>query len=210
MRRTPQPRVCVVDARQSGKRWSFSCRSWRENRQSQDVWQSAAASHLGVVFLIRYAGATFPPVPMLSRSSHLQTASCPVRDIGRAAVHSVPLFGRTAFFWRTPVGPFHLSAVLLTLAATFGFINQKWLKLPSTIALFFEGLALALLVSGVDAITASLGVGTPRCSFWWGWRRRWSSPGRGAGSAGCHAGRAAGPGRPTAQPDARAADAYGA
>lgn len=57
------------------------------------------------------------------------------------------------------MSPFNLSAVLLTLAATFGFINYKWLKLPSTIALFFEGLALALLMSGVDAISTSLGVG---------------------------------------------------
>ncbi|PWC55697.1 sodium:proton antiporter [Azospirillum sp. TSH7] len=57
------------------------------------------------------------------------------------------------------MGPFHLAAILLTLAAAFGFINYKWLKLPSTIALFFEGLALALLVSGADSLSASLGVG---------------------------------------------------
>ncbi len=57
------------------------------------------------------------------------------------------------------MGPFHLAAILLTLAAAFGFINYKWLKLPSTIALFFEGLALALLVSGADLASASLGVG---------------------------------------------------
>lgn len=57
------------------------------------------------------------------------------------------------------MGPFHLSAVLLTLAAAFGFINHKWLKLPSTIALFFEGLTLALLVSGAESLSASLGVG---------------------------------------------------
>ncbi|GLR80888.1 hypothetical protein GCM10007856_35690 [Azospirillum oryzae] len=108
------------------------------------------------------------------------------------------------------MGPFHLSAVLLTLAATFGFINHKWLKLPSTIALFFEGLALALLVSGVDAITASLGVGTPRCSFWWGWRRGGRHLDGAGPPPGRRAGRAADPVRPAAQPDARPADAYGA
>lgn len=58
-----------------------------------------------------------------------------------------------------PVGPFNLSAILLTLAAIFGLINYKWLRLPNTISLFFQGLALALLVSGIDAVGSSLGVG---------------------------------------------------
>lgn len=57
------------------------------------------------------------------------------------------------------MGPFDLSAILLTLAAVFGFINYRWLKLPSTIALFFEGLVLALLVSGADSVAATLGIG---------------------------------------------------
>ncbi len=57
------------------------------------------------------------------------------------------------------MGPFDLSAILLTLAAAFGFINYRWLKLPSTIALFLEGLVLALLVSGADAVAATLGLG---------------------------------------------------
>ncbi|CAO3411193.1 cation:proton antiporter [Azospirillum largimobile] len=57
------------------------------------------------------------------------------------------------------MGPFDLSAILLTLAAVFGFINYHWLKLPSTIALFFEGLVLALLVSGADSVAATLGIG---------------------------------------------------
>lgn len=57
------------------------------------------------------------------------------------------------------MGPFDLSAILLTLAAVFGFINYRWLKLPSTIALFLEGLVLALLVSGADSMAATLGIG---------------------------------------------------
>ncbi|ALG75371.1 sodium:proton antiporter [Azospirillum thiophilum] len=57
------------------------------------------------------------------------------------------------------MSPFDLSAILLTLAATFGFINHRWLKLPGTIALFLEGLVLALLLSGADRLAASLGAG---------------------------------------------------
>nr|WP_222532330.1 hypothetical protein [Azospirillum sp. 412522] len=57
------------------------------------------------------------------------------------------------------MGPFHLSAILLTLAAIFGFISHRWMKLPGTIALFFQGLAFALLVSAVDVVAASLGAG---------------------------------------------------
>ncbi|MBK1839806.1 sodium:proton antiporter [Azospirillum sp. YIM B02556] len=57
------------------------------------------------------------------------------------------------------MGPFPLSAILLSLAAIFGFINHRWLKLPRTIALFLQGLALALLMTGADSISAGLGAG---------------------------------------------------
>ncbi|WP_109107238.1 sodium:proton antiporter [Azospirillum sp. TSO35-2] len=55
--------------------------------------------------------------------------------------------------------PFDLIAILLTLAAAFGFINYRWLRMPSSIALFLEGLALALLAGGLDSLTATLGAG---------------------------------------------------
>ena len=52
---------------------------------------------------------------------------------------------------------FDLAALLLTLAAVFGYINQRWLKLPHTIGL----VVIALLASGgvlaIDLVAPTLG-----------------------------------------------------
>ncbi|MDG2124855.1 MAG: cation:proton antiporter, partial [Verrucomicrobiales bacterium] len=44
------------------------------------------------------------------------------------------------------MSPFTLAAALLTLAAIFGFINYRFLRLPMTIALMLMGLVTSLVV----------------------------------------------------------------
>lgn len=57
------------------------------------------------------------------------------------------------------LGPFDLIAILLTLAAAFGFINHLWLRLPGTAALFLLGLAFSLAMMGLDAVLETVSVG---------------------------------------------------
>jgi CPA1 family monovalent cation:H+ antiporter len=52
--------------------------------------------------------------------------------------------------------PFDFLAILLTLAATFSWINQRWLKLPTTIGVMMISLALSLVllapIPGTDGL----------------------------------------------------------
>jgi CPA1 family monovalent cation:H+ antiporter len=50
-------------------------------------------------------------------------------------------------------------AVLLVLAAAFGFINHRWLKLPQTIGLVLIALAASLALLAVDAVIPHWGLG---------------------------------------------------
>ncbi len=47
---------------------------------------------------------------------------------------------------------FNIAAIVLTLAAVFGYINHRWLKLPITIGLVVIALVVSLCVLGIDAL----------------------------------------------------------
>ncbi len=47
---------------------------------------------------------------------------------------------------------FNIAAIVLTLAALFGYINHRWLKLPITIGLVVIALVVSLCVLGLDAL----------------------------------------------------------
>ena len=46
---------------------------------------------------------------------------------------------------------FNLIALLVTLAAVFGYINRRWLRFPHTIGLLIIALTVSLIVLLVDA-----------------------------------------------------------
>ncbi|MCZ6588481.1 MAG: sodium:proton antiporter [Alphaproteobacteria bacterium] len=52
---------------------------------------------------------------------------------------------------------FDLAALLLTLAAAFGYINHRWLKLPHTIGLVVIALLASVGVLALDSVAPSLG-----------------------------------------------------
>ncbi len=54
----------------------------------------------------------------------------------------------------------NLAAVIVTLAALFGFINYRWLGLPNTIGLVVIALAASLASIGLDALIPGLGFRT--------------------------------------------------
>ena len=47
---------------------------------------------------------------------------------------------------------FNIAAIVLTLAALFGYFNHRWLKLPITIGLVVIALVVSLCVLGIDAL----------------------------------------------------------
>ena len=51
----------------------------------------------------------------------------------------------------------NLAALLITLAAAFGYINHRWLRLPHTIGLVVIALAVSFAVLGLDALAPGLG-----------------------------------------------------
>ncbi len=53
---------------------------------------------------------------------------------------------------------FNIAAVVLTLAAVFGFINHRWIKLPQTIGLVVIALFASFGVLALDALIPSLGM----------------------------------------------------
>ncbi|MFT5182501.1 MAG: CPA1 family monovalent cation:H+ antiporter [Alphaproteobacteria bacterium] len=55
---------------------------------------------------------------------------------------------------------FDLAAILLTLAAGFGYINHRWLKLPHTIGLVVIALLASVGVLALDLVAPSLGFQT--------------------------------------------------
>jgi CPA1 family monovalent cation:H+ antiporter len=57
----------------------------------------------------------------------------------------------TEFRYHGSMSPFRVLAALLTLAALFGWINHRWLKLSRTIALMALGLGVSLVLLALDA-----------------------------------------------------------
>ena len=53
---------------------------------------------------------------------------------------------------------FNLIALLITLAAVFGYVNYRWLRLPHTIGLVIIALAVSVVVMAVDALVPELGL----------------------------------------------------
>lgn len=53
---------------------------------------------------------------------------------------------------------FNLIALLITLAAVFGYVNHRWLRLPHTIGLVIIALAVSMVVMAVDALFPGLGL----------------------------------------------------
>ena len=52
----------------------------------------------------------------------------------------------------TNLGLINTATAVITLAAVFGYINHRWLKLPSTIGLVIIALATSIGVIAIDAI----------------------------------------------------------
>ena len=50
----------------------------------------------------------------------------------------------------------NLVALLFTLAAAFGYVNHRWLKLPHTIGLVVVALSASLVVLAIDAVFPAL------------------------------------------------------
>lgn len=55
---------------------------------------------------------------------------------------------------------FNLVALLVTLAAIFGYINRRWLRFPHTIGLLIIALTVSLIVLLVDAVLPQLSLGS--------------------------------------------------
>ena len=55
---------------------------------------------------------------------------------------------------------FNLIALLVTLAAVFGYINRRWLRFPHTIGLLIIALTVSLIVLLVDAVLQQLSLGS--------------------------------------------------
>jgi monovalent cation:H+ antiporter, CPA1 family len=55
---------------------------------------------------------------------------------------------------------FDIAAAVIVLAAIFGYLNHRFLKLPHTIGLVVIALAVSLVVLGLDAVRPSLELGT--------------------------------------------------
>jgi CPA1 family monovalent cation:H+ antiporter len=55
---------------------------------------------------------------------------------------------------------FNLVALLVTLAAVFGYINRRWLRFPHTIGLLIIALTVSLIVLLVDAVLPQLSLGS--------------------------------------------------
>ena len=53
---------------------------------------------------------------------------------------------------------FNLIAVVITLAAVFGYLNHRWLRLPHTIGMVVIALAVSMLVLVIDVLAPQLGL----------------------------------------------------
>ena len=53
---------------------------------------------------------------------------------------------------------FNLVALLVTLAALFGYMNHRWLRLPHTIGLVVIAVAVSMVIMALDAVFPPLGV----------------------------------------------------
>ena len=58
----------------------------------------------------------------------------------------------------SPASIFNLVALLITLAAAFGYLNHRWLKLPHTIGLVVIALAVSIGILVVDGMFPQLGL----------------------------------------------------
>ena len=57
----------------------------------------------------------------------------------------------------TDISLFNLAAIVLALAAAFGYVNHRWMKLPRSIGLVVIALFASLAVIGLDAAVPVLG-----------------------------------------------------
>ncbi len=57
----------------------------------------------------------------------------------------------------TDISLFNLAAIVLTLAAGFGYVNHRWMKLPRSIGVVVIALFASLAVIGLDAAVPALG-----------------------------------------------------
>jgi CPA1 family monovalent cation:H+ antiporter len=53
---------------------------------------------------------------------------------------------------------FNLIALVVTLAAVFGWVNHRWLRLPHTIGLVLIALGVSVALLAVDALIPSVGI----------------------------------------------------
>lgn len=53
---------------------------------------------------------------------------------------------------------FNLIALVVTLAAVFGWVNHRWLRLPHTIGLVLIALVVSVALLGVDAVVPAAGI----------------------------------------------------
>ena len=53
---------------------------------------------------------------------------------------------------------FNLIALLVTLAAVFGYLNHRWLRLPHTIGLVIIALTVSILLLAIDAVLPRVGL----------------------------------------------------
>ena len=56
------------------------------------------------------------------------------------------------------VAIFNLAALLVTLAAVFGYLNHRWLRLPHTIGLVVISLVVSVAILLTDAALPTLGL----------------------------------------------------
>lgn len=90
-------------------------------------------------------------------------ASLPVGDGGRIHgparfLRPPPALPQTAGTMQGP-SVFDIAAVVICLAAFFGWVNHRFLRLPFTIGLTAAGLAASAVVAAVDALAPGLGIG---------------------------------------------------
>ena len=52
---------------------------------------------------------------------------------------------------------FNMAAIALTLAALFGYVNHRWMRLPHTIGLVIIALLVSIAVLALDALVPRLG-----------------------------------------------------
>ena len=66
---------------------------------------------------------------------------------------------------QSSLNPFDVAAVLVVVAAVFGYVNHRLIRLPHTIGLTVMGAAASLIVVAADAVVPGFGLGDAVRSF---------------------------------------------